>query len=101
MSDKNLFDSRSFKSDLAGKSVRGGLNTIAAQAVQAFIRIGGSIILARLLTPADYGLVGMVTVLVNFISIFRYIGLSNATIQKEHITRELISTLFWINLCFT
>lgn len=55
-------------------------------------------ILARLLSPQDYGLIGMVTPVTGFLRIFREAGLHTATVQREQITQELISTVFWINL---
>ena len=54
--------------------------------------------LARLLTPQDYGAVTMVTALLGFVIIFRDLGLSTATIQRETITHEEVSGLFWINV---
>jgi O-antigen/teichoic acid export membrane protein len=55
-------------------------------------------ILARLLEPSDFGLVGMVTSVTGVVSMFRDAGLSTATIQRVTITNEQISTLFWVNI---
>lgn len=71
---------------------------MTSQGVQFALRIAGTAVLARLLTPADYGLISMVTVVVNFAQMFKDAGLSMATVQKEHITHEQISTLFWLNV---
>jgi PST family polysaccharide transporter len=57
-----------------------------------------TLVLARLLTPSDFGLIGMVTVVVNFLAMFKDAGLSTATIQVEKIEPKQISTLFWINV---
>jgi len=54
-------------------------------------------VMARLLTPRDYGLIGMVTVITGFLTVFRDIGLSRATVQRPHLTHEEASNLFWIN----
>jgi PST family polysaccharide transporter len=54
--------------------------------------------LARLLLPEDNGLVGMVTIITGFISLFNDLGLSAATIQQPEITHKQVSTLFWINV---
>jgi O-antigen/teichoic acid export membrane protein len=93
-----LFDSRHLSHDLAGKSVRGGVTTMGAQGTRFVLQLTGTVVLARLLTPNDYGLIGMVTVVVNFAAMFKDAGLSMATVQKEAISHEQISTLFWINL---
>ena len=55
-------------------------------------------ILARLLDPKDFGLVGMVTAFTGVLTLFRDFGLSSAAIQRSSVTDEQISTLFWINL---
>lgn len=55
-------------------------------------------ILARLLTPHDFGLVGMVTACTGFVALFQDAGLSLAAIQRGSITHEQISTLFWLNI---
>jgi PST family polysaccharide transporter len=55
-------------------------------------------ILARLLTPHDFGLVGMVTACTGFLGLFRDAGLSMATIQRPTISHAQTSTLFWINI---
>lgn len=74
---------------------------MAAQGVRFVLQVGSMIALARLLTPADFGLVAMVTVLVNFIGLFKDAGLAQATVQRETITHEQISALFWINVVLT
>lgn len=54
-------------------------------------------ILARLLTPEDYGVVAMVTSITGFLTVFRDAGLSSATIQREGLDHKQASALFWIN----
>lgn len=98
ISGSQLFNSGQLTQGLAKKSVRGGITTLGSQGVQVALRISSTAVLARLLTPADYGLIGMVTVVIGFIEMFKDAGLSMATIQREEITREQISTLFWINV---
>ncbi|MGH8505191.1 MAG: lipopolysaccharide biosynthesis protein [Stenotrophobium sp.] len=58
------------------------------------------LILARLLVPADFGLLTMVMSVIGVASIFSDLGLSAATIRQPKITHEQVSTLFWINLGF-
>ncbi len=62
------------------------------------IQIVATMILARLLTPDDYGLYAMIIVVTGFMLIFQDIGLSMATVQRETITHEQVNTLFWIGL---
>jgi O-antigen/teichoic acid export membrane protein len=62
------------------------------------LRLGSLMILARLLDPKDFGLVGMVTAVIGVFNLFRDFGLSTATVQRTTVTEEQISTLFWINM---
>jgi PST family polysaccharide transporter len=84
--------------DLRGRAVRGGAVTFVSQAVKVVLNVGSTLILARLLTPADYGLIGTVAGVTGFVETFKDAGLSMATIQRERITDEQISTLFWLNV---
>ncbi len=89
------------KTDLGLRTARGGAVTIASQGLKFFFSMFATVILARLLTPQDYGLVGMVAVVTGFISIFKDLGLSSATIQRADLNEGQISTLFWINISFS
>ena len=61
-------------------------------------RLGSLAVLARLLDPADFGLVGMVMVVVGFVNSFTDVGLSSAIVQRKDPTREQLSSLYWLNL---
>lgn len=84
--------------DLKTRALRGGVAKGGAQVANFLLRMGSLIVLARLLDPADFGLVGMVTAITGFLSLFREFGLSVATIQRPEISDEQTSTLFWINM---
>jgi len=84
--------------DLKQKTIQGGLARLLAQGANFALRVGSLMILARLLGPEDYGLVGMVAAFTGVLSLFRDFGLSSAAIQRAEVTEEQISTLFWINL---
>lgn len=97
----SFFDTEYLKADLKGRSVRGGAVTMAAQGAKFFLRMGSTVVLARLLTPEDYGLLAMVAVVTNFVMMFKDMGLSMATVQKAEIDHAQISTLFWINVAIS
>lgn len=84
-------------SDFKRKSVRGGAAAMFSQGIGIGLQILTTIILARLLSPTDYGLQAMVITLTGFFSLFKDAGLSVASVQRETLTHEQISTLFWIN----
>src|SRR5438270_5348965 len=91
------FRTEHLQEDLGARSARGGVVTLSSQGLKFGIGIAATMVLARLLTPQDYGLIGMVAVITGFVSIFKDLGLSLVTIQREEINDEQISTLFWIN----
>jgi O-antigen/teichoic acid export membrane protein len=84
--------------DLKEKTIRGGSARVAALATDFLLRVGSLAVLARLLDPKDFGLLGMVTAFTGVLSLFRDFGLSAAAIQRAEITEEQSSTLFWINI---
>jgi O-antigen/teichoic acid export membrane protein len=84
--------------DLKEKTIRGGFARLIAQGANFAFRIGSLMILARLLAPEDFGLVGMVTAFTGVLNLFRDFGLSTATVQREEVTEAQLSTLFWINV---
>jgi O-antigen/teichoic acid export membrane protein len=84
--------------DLKAKVIRGGLVKLCAQAVTFALRVGSLMILARLLNPKDFGLIGMVTACTGFLTMLGDFGLSAAAIQRTTISEEQLSTLFWINV---
>ena len=92
-----LGDVGRMKHDLKGKSVNGAVSLLASEIGCNIFRFGGTVILARLLTPEYFGLISMVTALTTFAELWKDFGLGTATIQKREITHEQISTLFWIN----
>ncbi len=55
-------------------------------------------ILARLITPEEFGLIGMIAVFTGFAKIFVDFGFSNALIQKSKINQQDINTVFSFNL---
>lgn len=84
--------------DLAHRTARSALVSVLGTGAKLALRLASIGVLARLLRPADFGLVAMVTVLTGFLSLFRDAGLCLATVQRDVVTRQQVSTLFWINL---
>jgi lipopolysaccharide exporter len=59
-----------------------------------------TIVLARLLTPADFGLVAMAAVVVGFIELFKDLGTATAVIQRKDPSQALLASMFWLNAGF-
>jgi len=107
MSQDEAPDSRRhFRTDhlmgaIGGRTARGGLVTMFSHGMKFAVTILATVVLARLLTPQDYGLVGMVALATNFVGMFKDMGLSLATIQRAQINYDQISTLFWVNVAIS
>jgi PST family polysaccharide transporter len=84
--------------DLKARAVSGGFAKLWAQRAVFTLRMGSLMILARILEPKDFGLVTMVTSVTGVLEIFRDAGLSTASVQRQTISQNQLSTLFWINL---
>lgn len=56
------------------------------------------LVLARLLTPTDYGVVGMLAIFMQVAQTFIDSGFANALIQKKDCTQKDYSTVFYFNL---
>src|SRR5689334_14512320 len=89
------------KTDLGARSARGGAVTLTAQVCKFVLSTLSAIILARLLTPQDYGLIGMVAIIVGFLGMFQYLGLSTATVKWSDLNHQQVSTLFWMNIALS
>jgi len=74
------------------------LLNVTSQGAQFLIQSIATVVLARLLTPADFGLVAMVATVTGLGQAFGDFGLSEATIQRKEISHDQVSTLFWINV---
>lgn len=82
---------------LGDSAVRGTRTTLLAQAVRVALQLASVTLLARLLTPEDFGLVAMVTAVLGVAEILRDSGLSSAAIQARHLSRDEQTNLFWLN----
>ena len=84
--------------DIKRKSVSGGIATMVSQAFTIAIQLTSTVVLARLLSPDDYGVMAMVMAVTGFAGLFRDLGLSSAAIQKKDLTDAQQSNLFWLNV---
>ena len=80
--------------DLKERTIRGGFAKVCSQGVYFRLRVGSLMILARLLEPKDFGLVGMITAVIGVLHLFKDFGLSTATVQRAIVTEGQLSTSF-------
>ena len=84
-------------SGLGRRAARGAFLTVGGQGTRMVIQLLSVTVLARLLTPSDYGLLAMVVVIVGIGEIFRDFGLSSAAVQAPTLSEGQRDNLFWIN----
>ncbi len=85
-------------SDLKKKTVSGVLWSLTGQFSVQGIQFLVSIVLARLLSPDDYGMIGMLAIFLAISQVFIDGGFSSALIQKKDCDDTTYSTVFYINV---
>ena len=85
-------------SDLKKKTVSGVLWSFAGQFSVQGIQFLVSIVLARLLSPDDYGMIGMLAIFLAISQVFIDGGFSSALIQRKKCDDTTYSTVFYINV---
>jgi len=84
--------------ELRSRSVRSAGVTVFSQGLMFAIQLAATLVLARLLTPADFGVVTMVSTFSLLLVGFGLNGFTEAVLQRDEINHPLISNLFWINI---
>lgn len=84
--------------NLTGTVVGGAMWKAASHLVAEGSRVAVAIVLARLLSPSDYGIAGMALVVTAFVGLFADPALGAALIQRPTITERDRSTVFWTAL---
>lgn len=82
---------------LGRRAAHGVLAVGTGQAARILLQIASVVVLARLISPRDYGLVAMVTAIVGVGEILREMGLSSAAVQSRSLSRAQRDNLFWIS----
>ena len=72
--------------------------TTAGSISKAFLQIIQLAILARILSPSDYGLMALVLIVMGFAALFSDFGLNSAFVQRRNVTEEQRSSLYWLNV---
>ncbi|WP_172582173.1 lipopolysaccharide biosynthesis protein [Subtercola boreus] len=78
-------------------AARGALVTLVGQLFKFVVQMATLVILARLLTPGDYGVITMITAITGIALILGDFGLSMAAVQAKSLSQKQKSNLFWIN----
>ena len=83
------------RADLPRRAVRSGAVAFAAQPVKLAVGAVAMAVLARLLRPADFGLIAMTTPLVALVMALRNLGVDSAMVQREDLSHGQMSALYW------
>ena len=83
---------------LGRTAARGTAVTLLGQWSGFVMQTLSVVVLARLLTPHDYGIVTGVLVLTGLAELLKDLGLGAATIQRRDLTETQLNSLFWVNL---
>jgi polysaccharide transporter, PST family len=92
----SYFEDLEASADLGRVAKRGGVASVAGVYGNGVLQLVGAIILARLLTPEDFGLAAIVMVLTQFAPLLIDFGTTDAVTQRSKIAQGQVSTLFWL-----
>jgi teichuronic acid exporter len=86
------------ESDLKRKTVKGFFWSSMESLFSQGMGIIFGILLARLLSPQEFGLLGMITIFISVAQVFVDSGLSQSLIRKQECTTNDYSSIFWVNI---
>lgn len=83
---------------LGQRTIRGVGWTLMSQMGKQSVQFLVSVIMARLLGPQAFGLIGMIYVFTGFMSLFGEMGFGAALVQHQQIENRHLSSVFWLNV---
>src|SRR5690625_2704445 len=86
------------RNSLASKTIIGMFWMMSSKGAEAILQFIVLIVLARLLTPSDFGVINAAIVVISFTTVFSMIGVGPALIQRTDLTENHIRTGFTITL---
>ncbi|UZN04124.1 lipopolysaccharide biosynthesis protein [Cellulomonas sp. S1-8] len=82
---------------LGTSASRGAAVTLVGQGARIALLLAGVVVLARLLSPHDYGLLAMVMAITGIAEVVRDFGLGSAAVQARTLSRGQRTNLFWLS----
>jgi O-antigen/teichoic acid export membrane protein len=83
---------------LGRRAARGAVTTVVTQWSQFVLQTGSTVVLARLLSPSEFGIAAMVTALIGIGDAFWNLGLQTATIRYKNVTHRQVTFFFWLQV---
>ena len=87
--------------DLKERTLRSTYWLILTRVVFQGVSWGVTLIVARILSPSDYGLMGMATIYIGFVELMSELGFGPALIQRKDLEEEAQSGVFWTTIAFS
>lgn len=98
MGQQEYFNTDHLRSGLRKKTVKSAGAVVFSQTLTVGMQLVGTMILARLLTPFDFGLLAMALTFSLILENFGYIGVTEAIVQGEDLDHGKTTSLFWLNI---
>ena len=89
------------RQDSSTKLVRATFITGGSRVVSQLLRLVSSLVLARLLTPEDFGAIAVAMVVVVFLDQLRDLGTGSAVIQRKERSDAMVNSVFSLNMAMT
>lgn len=83
---------------LRERASKGAIWALFEKLLTQFVTFGVTLILARLLTPTDYGTVALITIFVSIAEVLSDSGFGKALVQKKNITEVDFNSVFYFSL---
>ena len=83
---------------LGGRALEGSLWLLTGRIYRQVLFVGRAVVLGRLLTPRDFGLVGLGDLALMFLGVLSYTGFDEGLVQRPHLTPRVIHTAWWVIL---
>ncbi|HJU56717.1 MAG TPA: lipopolysaccharide biosynthesis protein [Pyrinomonadaceae bacterium] len=85
------------RSSMSHRTLTGMFWLLSGSGVQALLRVAVIVVMARLLAPADFGLVAGALVFIDFVEVFSDMGLGLVIVQRADLTTEHVRTGFTLS----
>ncbi len=77
-------------------ALRGGVAMASAQIVKIAVQFLSIVVLSRLLSPEDFGLVAAIAPVIAFVTLFQDLGMQQAVVQRATLSHEQKNDVFWV-----
>lgn len=84
--------------EIKQRVINGSIWTIFSNISTNSVSFAVTVVLARLLTPEDFGIVAISAVFVGIVTLFQDLGMGSAIIQRQNIDDDYLSTSFSVSL---